>query len=333
MSTDLMRMRSRRFLFAFASVAVFGLLAACGSKTGLILPFDEDASPTPIEAGADVVHHKDAPAPVEEDAAEEDALPPIDVTPPPPDAFTDCPDAGATLVYVITQSNDLFSFYPPTATFTKVGTIACPTPVPSQPFSMAVNHKGIAYIVFQSGDLFRVSTLTAACQATGFKKNQGGFATTFGMAFSGDNTPEGETLYVAGDGTPPALARIDVANGYGLTTVGDFNPAITAAELTGTRAGDLFGFWDPGNNFNPDSAIVQIDKTNAVVTNSTTLPGVEQGNGWAFAFWGGDFYTFTAPNGGTQVTRFRPSDGSVTLVATSNETVVGAGVSTCAPQE
>jgi len=332
MSTELMRMRSRRFVFAFASVAVFGLLAACGSKTGLILPFDEDASPT-IEAGADVIRHKDA-QPVEEDAAEEDALPPIDVTPPPPDAFTDCPDAGATLVYVITTANDLFSFYPPTATFTRIGRIACPTTSVTQPFSMAVDHKGIAYIEFQDGELFRVSTLTAACQATNFRSRQNGFAVTFGMAFSGDNSPEGESLYVAGDDTPPALARIDVANGYTLTIVGDFNPTpLTAAELTGTRAGDLFGFWDPGSNFNPNSAIVQIDKSTAKVTNSTALPGVEQGNGWAFAFWGGDFYTFGAPMSGSVVTRFRPADGSIVQVATTPETVVGAGVSTCAPQQ
>jgi len=255
------------------------------------------------------------------------------VTPPPPDAFTDCPDGGSTLVYVITQSNNLYSFYPPTASFTRIGTIACPSTSASQPFSMAVDKNGIAYIVFQSGELFRVSTLTAACQATAFKINQDTFPSTFGMAFSGDTSPQGETLYVAGDQAPPALARIDVTNGYVLKRMGDFNPAINMAELTGTRSGDLFGFWSPGGNFAPDSAIVQIDKKTAAVTNSTPLPGVSQGNGWAFAFWGGDFYTFGAPNGGTEVTRFRPSDGSIVQVAKTSETVVGAGVSTCAPQQ
>jgi hypothetical protein len=326
MSPKLMRLRNRRFLFAF--VAVF--VAACGSKTGLLLPFDEDASPPLVDARADV-HHFDV-QPIEEDAAEEDALPPIDVRPPPPDAFTDCPDAGATLVYVITNSNNLYSFYPPTAAFSLIGTIACPSPSGSTPFSMAVDHKGIAYIVFQSGELFRVSTLTAACQPTKFVSGQGGFASTFGMAFSGDNTPNGESLYVAGDMSPPELGRIDVST-FTLTRVGAFNPPITMAELTGTRAGDLFGFWAPGGNGSTDSAIVQIDKSNASVTNSSALPGVTQGSGWAFAFWGGDFYTFGAPNGTTVVTRFRPSDGSIVQVATIADTVVGAGVSTCAPQQ
>jgi hypothetical protein len=66
-----------------------------------------------------------------------------------------------------------------------------------------------------------------------------------------------------------------------------------------------------------------------------TLPGVDLGGAWAFAFWGGDFYLFTAPGGnGTSslVTRYRPSDGSVTQVAMApGVTIVGAGVSPCAP--
>jgi hypothetical protein len=103
------------------------------------------------------------------------------------------------------------------------------------------------------------------------------------------------------------------------------------AELTGTGSGGLFGFWDPNQGL--DSAIVQIDKATAQVTNSSTLDGVQQGTGWAFAFWGGDFYTFTAPNGTSVVTRFDPNTGSITQVASTTEVIVGAGVSTCAPQQ
>ena len=64
---------------------------------------------------------------------------------------------------------------------------------------MAVDRTGIAYVVFSpSGELFRVSTATAACEPTPFVSGQGGFSSTFGMGFSGD-TDGGETLYVAGD--------------------------------------------------------------------------------------------------------------------------------------
>jgi hypothetical protein len=337
MTADRMRTR-RRLLFAL----IVALVAACGSRTGLVLPFDEDAATPTVDAAPDHRHYFDV-SPVEEDALEEDTLPPIDVTPPPPDAPNDCPDASATLIYVIANSNNLYSFNPPAGAFKLIGTIACPTTIPGEaPFSMAVDRNGIAYVVFSvnassggGGELFRVSTATAACQATGFVPGQHGFSHTFGMAFSKDATGTGETLYVAADATP-TLATIDVQHGYTLNVVGPFNPAITEAELTGTGAGDLFGFWAPGGPGGSNSAIVQIDKATAAVTGSSPLPGVSQGSGWAFGFWGGDFYTFTSPTGqDSDVTRFRPSDGSITVVAHSpaGEVIVGAGVSTCAPQQ
>jgi hypothetical protein len=108
---------------------------------------------------------------------------------------------------------------------------------------------------------------------------------------------------------------------------------INLAELTGTGAGGLFAFWGPDGNGSPGSAIVEIDKTTAQVTNSSSLPTVTQGDGWAFAFWGGDFYTFTAPAGSTVVNRYDPNDGTVVQVAETDDEIVGAGVSTCAPQQ
>ena len=66
---------------------------------------------------------------------------------------------------------------------------------------------------------------------------------------------------------------------------------------------------------------------------------MQQGRGWAFAFWGGDFYLFTCPFSGptqsctsSRVTRFRPGDKSITQVGSYRGIIVGAGVSTCAPQ-
>ncbi|MGH7281076.1 MAG: hypothetical protein ACRELY_06100, partial [Polyangiaceae bacterium] len=67
-------------------------------------------------------------------------------------------------------------------------------------------------------------------------------------------------------------------------------------------------------------------------TGTDPLPGVTIQGGWAFGFWGGDFYTFTG-GGPSTVTRFRPSDKSIVQVATYPSEIVGAGVSTCAPQQ
>jgi hypothetical protein len=298
----------RRSLFVLFASALAGSVLACGSRTGLLAGVDDNA-----------------PA--------DGALPPIGVTP--PKGMTGCPDAAATVVYVVTTSNTLYSYLPP-ATLRRLGTIACPAAPGDQPFSMAVDRTGIAYVVFRpSGDLFRVSTATLTCRPTSFVPQQHNFATTFGMAFSSDTKDKGETLYVAGDMDPPQLARIDVGT-FALTVIGDFQPSISQAELTGTGAGDLFGFWQAATSV--DSAIVQIDKSSGRVTASSSLPGVSQGDAWAFAFWGGDFYTFTAPTTAansvattTVIHRYSPSDGSVTQVAQVNDVIVGAGVSTCAP--
>ncbi|HEY8041914.1 MAG TPA: hypothetical protein VIF15_19050 [Polyangiaceae bacterium] len=327
-----MRMR-RRWLFASLTLAVIAA-AACGSRTGLLVPLDLDGG----DASSDAFHRHDV---FTLDAPDEDVLPPIDVTPP-RDVLNDCPDAGSTLVYVITNSGTLMSFYPPSATFRSIGTISCPTSGPTdQPFSMAVDRTGVAYIVFQNpgstslgGELFRVSTLTAACAPTGFVRGQSGFSNTFGMGFSHDTVGTGETLYVASDALgsqTPRLASIDT-NTFKLTIIGDM--ANNMAELTGTGAGDLFAFYGIGSNTATDSAIGQLDKTTGSTIAESVLTGVTQGTGWAFAFWGGDFYTFTAPNGaGSIVTRFRPADGSIVQVASTSEVIVGAGVSTCAPQQ
>jgi hypothetical protein len=310
---------SRRFLCALS----VGVIAACGARTGLFVPSTdggfEEAGGYPHDSSIEDVRSPVQPAP--------DALPPVVVVPPRP--VSDCPDAGATLIYVVTVSNELMSFYPPSATFAPIGKLACAARDPAAtPFSMAVDHTGVAYVVFSDGELFRVSTSTAACQRTGFTTG-GRFATTFGMAYVKDNTGTGETLYVAEKACPSRLGWIDTKR-FTLNVVGVVSPPWCNAELTGTGAGELFSFDATGPD--TDAAISRIDKSAARVTARSVLPGVHQGTAWAFAFWGGDFYMFTAPVSGTVVTRFRPSDGSIGQVAQLADQVVGAGVSTCAPQ-
>jgi hypothetical protein len=339
-------MRTRRAFACLAPATLACVALACGTRTGLLIP-DVPPDAPGDDVATDVVEEPDGFADVSEepdvsqepdvseepDAAEEDALPPIDVRPPPPDAPNPC-DGGATLVYVITEQNSLMSFDPTTGFFTRIGTIACPSS--SSPFSMAVDQRGIAYVVFADGHLFRVSTATASCRPTGFAVGQGGFPATFGMGFSRDPNGITETLYVAGDtgggafNQPAALASINVGN-LRLSTIGNFRPSIYGPELTGTGAGDLFAFFSPIAGDLNVTAIGQIDKTTGAVVAETPLPGLTLSGGWAFGFWGGDFYIFTGSP--STVTRFRPSDQSQVRVAMATETIVGAGVSTCAPQQ
>jgi hypothetical protein len=312
------------------------LLVACGSRTGLFV--DDTPGPLPDDDGGGIADgsFKDGGRDGQRDTGE-DTLPLIDAKPP-VDApvKTDCPDAAEPLVYLITSSYQLLSFYPPDATFKSIGNIACPTPPGnSTPFSMAVDRKGVAFIVFNDGNLYRVSTATAACIGTSFQVGQSGFQ-TFGMGYATINLGPKEELFIAGDGqngSSTGLGKVDTTF-FAVNVIGSFVPQILRAELTGTGTGQLYAFYTKQDI--PGSFIGQIDKTNAHVVAETPLPTVEQNTGWAFAFYGGDFYTFTGASAGANssvVTRYRPGDGSTTKVGSYPTLIVGAGVSTCAPEQ
>ena len=102
--------------------------------------------------------------------------------------------------------------------------------------------------------------------------------------------------------------------------------------VTGTGDGRLFAYYTKTTG-QTVSFVGEIEKNTAQVIAADQLD-VDQGNGYAFAFWGGDFYLFTGQGGaaGSVVTRFRPADKSTTVVGSYPALIVGAGVSTCAPQ-
>jgi hypothetical protein len=269
-----------------------------------------------------------------------DAGPDVEDAPPdaPPDVVTDCVDAGITFIYLIGNDNALLRFDPVARAATRIGTIDCPLDAGASPFSMAVDRKGIAYVVFTpTGQLFRVSTATASCQATPFAVGQMGFSTTFGMGFSADVTDPSERLFVAGD-TSMQLGTIDPST-YQLTPLGVFSSPIGAAELTGTGGGDLYAFGRVvSGGITTALHLARIDKVTAQVLDDRflTVQSRQQViDDWAFAYWGGDFYFFTSvDNKTTSVSRYHPG-GPLDLpeVMTIDTAVVGAGVSTCAPQE
>jgi hypothetical protein len=319
----------RRLGFAIARmwpVAIAaGLASSCGSRTGLFIDEGVGSTNNGPEPGRD--GGRDGAT---EDVAF-DALPPIDVQPKQDVDRTDCPDADATFIYLVSSQNGLYSFYPPTLTFKFIGNLVCPSNG-STPFSMGVDRKGVAYVVFTDGNLYRVSTATAACIKTSFVPNQEGFS-TFGMGFASELGGPAERLYVAENnfnGASAGLGRIDIST-FKLSFVNDFSPSIPRAELTGTGDGRLFAFW-PDRVLPTGSHVAEVNKTTAQVIAKSDLPVARTNDAFAFAFWGGDFWIFTSPGGASEVHRFRPIDGSVTQMTTHPSTIVGAGVSTCAPQ-
>lgn len=316
------RRRSARLASSRVALSLV-VLAACGSRTGLFV--DDTFGPLPPDASAD------ARADARLDGGA-DVIPTIDASRAEADVFRDdCPDAAATLVYVVTVDNELFAFDPASVSFRPIGVIACPAPPGTTPFSMAVDRNGVAFVLFNDGALYRVSTATAACIGTTFQRNQLGFR-TFGMGYATEGLGPSEALFVAGDTSQAGadgLARIDTST-FRLSRVGSFSPSIDRAELTGTGDGRLFAFYTKPRE--SGSYVGEVDPRTARVLGENRLGTVNQGSGWAFAFWGGDFYLFTSPGAGSRVTRFRPADNSVTELTTLPTMIVGAGVSTCAPQ-
>jgi hypothetical protein len=329
--------KGRRFtglIFCLPTLS-FGLLyVACGSRTGLLVPEDF----VPEDAASEHVIRRDAMPGMDADAGF-DVFPEVGFDAPPEVSFRDvpaidlCPDAGATLIYVLTQDNQLLSFYPPTLAFTPIGTLACPDMAGGTPFSMAVDRRGIAYSVFTDGSLFRVDTASGACEGTTYQSNQDGFI-TFGMGFVANTGDAGETLFVAEDdlanlkGNSKGLGSIDVTK-YVVSFVGPFTPAIPGPELTGTSDGRLFAFYT--NAVGSGSHILEVDKTTGNTIHDYPLQVGSPNDAYAFGFWGGDFWVFTGQTD-TTVTQFDPTTLAETTATTFGSVVVGAGVSTCAPQ-
>jgi hypothetical protein len=263
-----------------------------------------------------------------------------------PSGPSDC-SAAAKLVYVIDDMGVLYSFdpglIPSPSAFTMIGQTNCPMSMgmpASTTNSMAVDRNATAWVNNVDGALYKVNTSNASCEATTFVPGQHGFGNQFGMGFSADTDGgTAETLYVddigaLGLNTGKGLASIDLTTMI-LTPIGQFNDGLAgdSCELTGTGDGRLFGFFT-----NNPASVAQIDKANASILSNAKQVGVNTGTDWAFSFWGGSFYLYTAdqtlnPSDTSDVTQYDPSvtGPPKVVMAEIGFRIVGAGVSTCAP--
>lgn len=324
----------RYFVATLAGALAVPLVVACGARSGLHDVADEPPAPLAApDAGGTTTKDagKDAAPDVAKDAPN-DAPADTFIPPDAPATKVDCTDPSTKWVYVVTLDEELFYLDPETGKYQLVAKINCPATFGGTPFSMAVNRKGTAFVLYSNGELFRVSTKTGKCEATPFLAGQQGFD-TFGMGFATIDQGPAEELYIAATtqsgSTISALGIIDTTT-YKVKKVGDFVPPQSGAELTGTGDGRLFAF--VANASGNGTKIIQLEKATATVVAEVKLPSVSLGQGWAFAFWGGKFYLFTSP-GAPLLTRYDPATGGVDELFELPSTVVGAGVSTCAPEE
>ncbi len=245
-----------------------------------------------------------------------------------------CADANKD-VFVIAEDRTFYSFHPPTAEFKAKGILNCPTGG-AMPTSMAVDRDGIAWVRHSDGTVWKVSTTDLTCEPTMYQPQAEAF-TKFGMGFATESKGgSAETLYLS-DSNGAGLAKLDTKT-LALTFIGPYTGDLagTTSELTGTGDGKLYGFF-----VTSPAQISEISKATGDIINPKPLTGVYAGTAWAFSFYGGDFYIYTnaegssglpRDNGGSDVTRYSPSDGSITVVKSKiGFKIVGAGVSTCAP--
>jgi hypothetical protein len=239
-------------------------------------------------------------------------------------------------IFVISEENALYRFHPPDLSFTNIGILNCPTGGAS-PTSMAVDRAGIAWVRHSDGSVWKVGTKDLSCEATAFASPDQSFL-KFGMGFATETKGgSNETLYLS-DSDGAGLAKVDTSS-LAMRFIGPYTGDLAgrAAELTGTGDGKLYGFF-----VTSPAQIAEIAKGTGEIVSSKELTGVYAGNAWAFSFYGGDFYIYTSSlgngggppraQGGSDVTRYRPSDGSIEVVKSKiGFKIVGAGVSTCAP--
>ena len=249
---------------------------------------------------------------------------PATSAPPPP--MPGCEEDNRQ-IYVVSLENDLYRFPPLKKTFTKIGTLDCPA-TGATPFSMAVDRTGVAWILYNDGHLYKASTRDATCSATSFVPRQHG-VDLFGMAFVADAPGSAhDTLYIADDGlTSLGMSKLDPTT-LTVTKPVPFDGTNGRFDLTGTGDGHVFGF-----DAHPPARLVEIDPSSGKITREKSLGALSGESAWAVAQYWGSFYVFSAGFGAhSQVTRFEWGSGKTEVISADvGFTVVGAGVSSCAP--
>ena len=260
------------------------------------------------------------PEPAQEPATE----PPVEpseepVEEPPAD---DC-DHTSDLIYAIdSNSDELYLFDPLSNQFQSLGVIDCGMFV--TPESMSVARNGVAYV--RSGsDVYAVDVQTLNCSPTNFNAPNFG---SFGMGFS-TVSPNSwhEALFIANGST---LAQLDTQN-WQLSPVGNLP---SQSELTGNAAGELWAFFP----LEQPAQLSRLNRSTAQIQQSISLPQFPSPydiDTFAFATWNGDFYLFVRTYGmgnSTDVFKVSANGSMVKVVEDSGLNIVGAGVSTCAPE-
>ena len=247
-----------------------------------------------------------------------------------------CEIAASQFVYAVDSDNNFLSFEPridsQTDALKVIGKLDCTQT--ATPFSMAVDRKARAWVLYNDGNIFFVNPQDASCTPSDYQVGQMGFK-QFGMGFVSDfQGSKTEQLYVGNNlssGGTQGLARIDPASLL-LSKFANFPAGTpTSPEMTGTGNAEWYGYF-PSNQTDKHT-IVRINKGDGSFDITWQLPPLPAApSAWAFAHWGGRYYQFVTNNSKNQIRRYDPTTQmNVVVQDDTSFRIVGAGVSTCAP--
>jgi hypothetical protein len=222
-----------------------------------------------------------------------------------------CPPS-ATLVYVTGQGDQLYSFYPPTQSFTLIGKFDCLT----SPTHMTVDRQGNAWVV-AGGLLYKASTTDAKCAPVASWNLNFSF-TDFALTFIGVSNTVDNTLYLMNDAAD--VAAFDIASGK-LTTIGTADIASAPGDMTSNGDGSLYFLRDVTS---PTLHRLSPKDASTISVSPITATG---GGSQALAFWGGSFWAFE----NSAIFQYDPIKNTTTPKGNAPLQVTGAGQSTCVP--
>jgi hypothetical protein len=198
-------------------------------------------------------------------------------------------------IVVLSDDASLWSYSPADNQFSEIAPLPCAGG--NTPFSLAVDQRGIAWVLFaDDGDLrtLDVNQPGASCGDPGYEPNQAVFG-LFGMAFSVTSASDRcEKLYLhsySGSGPfseGPGLGSLGVIDPTTLVPSALASIDYDGGELAGTGDGRLFAFAGQA-----PAKLVEYDKSTGATLSTTPLTGFSKTNASAFAFFGGAFYFFT----------------------------------------
>ncbi len=326
---------------------------------------DGPAESGPLDSGAEAPSPqdtRDVGSAQASDAREPDAPGARDLDAQIDDPGATCSEASAALgAYVITEGSStetsgLYTFTEPNQ-LKLVGDLRCGSAGGESPWDMAVSQDGTIWVVYDSGQLFRVNPKDAGCTPVSYVSNPDFLV--YGMTFERPDRDTAEQLFVS-DTTYRSTLHKDYDASHGIAVI-DRLPNTDAdtwqispigllpgryaglgGELAGTGDGRLFIFLlapDGGPTTLAQLAVedggLEID---ASVGRSLGLR-VATGSSVALLFWRGSFWIFAAAGDGpSTVWRFDPglqaaTNAGLARVGDASVRVIGAGASTCATAE